>query len=59
VLFDFDALTAVLGPERARLLAGGSYHLANRADHELGIFPLDEVAAVRMRDVLCVEVCSE
>ena len=59
VLFGLDALTVVLGPDRARLLAGGSYHLTNRADHELRILPLDEVAAVRIGDVLGVEVRGE
>src|SRR5688500_13232611 len=37
VFFGHDALTMVLGPERARLLAGGLYHLPNRVDHELGL----------------------
>ena len=39
VLFGLDALTVVLDPERARLLAGGSYDLTNRGDHKLGFSP--------------------
>ena len=38
-VFGLGALTVVLGPDRARLLAGGSYDLANRADHKLGSPP--------------------
>jgi hypothetical protein len=52
-------LSVVLDPERAPLLAGGSYHLANRVDHKLGVLPLDEVAAVGVGDVLGVEVRGE
>ena len=40
VLFGLDALTVVLDPERARLLAGGSYDLTNRGDHKLMVLPL-------------------
>ena len=40
VLFGLDALTVVLDPERARLLAGGSYDLTNRGAHKLRVLPL-------------------
>jgi hypothetical protein len=33
--------------------------LANRIDHELGLLPLDEVAAVRIGDVLGIEKLGE
>ena len=36
-IFGLGALTP--GTDRARLLAGGSYHLTNRVDHKLGIPP--------------------
>jgi hypothetical protein len=57
--FCLDALTVVLGPERTRHLAGGSYDLTNRIDHELGLLPVDEVAAVRIGRALGVEKRGE
>ena len=33
VFFGLDALTVAPGTDRARLVAGGSYHLTNRVDH--------------------------
>jgi len=54
VLYGLDALSVVLGPERARLLAGGFYDLTNRVDHELRVLPFDEVAVVGIGDVLGV-----
>jgi hypothetical protein len=59
VLYGLDALPVVLDLERARLLAGSSYDLTNRGDHKLRVLPLDEVAAVRIGDVLGVEMRSE
>ena len=54
VFFGLDTLTVAPGADRARLLADGSYHLMNRVDHKPGILPLDEVPAVRVRDVFGV-----
>jgi hypothetical protein len=55
VFFGLDALTVAPGTDRARLLAGGSYHLTNRVDHKPRILSLEEVAAVRVCDVFGVE----
>ena len=57
--FGLDALTVVPGPERARLLASGSYHFPNRVDHKVKILSLDVVAAVRVRYVLGVDMRGE
>jgi hypothetical protein len=54
VLYGLDALSVVLGPERARLLAGGFYDLTNRVDHEFRVLPFDEVAVGGIGDVLGV-----
>ena len=51
MLFSLDALSVVLDPERARFLAGGSYHLTNRLDHEPGLLLVYVMAAVRVRNV--------
>jgi hypothetical protein len=51
VLFGLDALTVVLDPERARLLAGGFYDLMNLVNHELGLLLVYVMIAVRLRDV--------
>jgi hypothetical protein len=50
VLFGLDALTVVLGPERASLLAGGSYDLTNLVNHELRLLLMYVMIAVRLRD---------
>jgi signal transduction histidine kinase len=52
VLLRLDALTVVLYPERARLLAGGFYDLTNPISHELRTLLMYIMAAVRFRDVL-------
>jgi hypothetical protein len=51
MLFGLDALTVVLDPERARVLAGGSYDLTNRVDHEPGLLLVYVMAAVRVCNV--------
>jgi hypothetical protein len=51
MLFGLDALTVVLDPERARFLAGGSYDLTNRLDHEPGLLLVCVMAAVRVCNV--------
>jgi hypothetical protein len=48
MLFGLDALTVVLDPERARFLAGGSYDITNRVDHEPGLLLVYVMAAVRV-----------
>jgi hypothetical protein len=51
MLFGLDALTVVLDPERARFLAGGSYDITNRVDHEPGLLLVYVMAAVCVRNV--------
>ena len=51
MLFGLDALPVVLYPERARFLAGGSYDLTNRVDHELGLLLVYVMSATRVCNV--------
>ena len=51
MVFGLDALTVVLYPERARLLAGGFYDLTNPISHELRMLLMYVMVAVRIRNV--------
>ena len=51
MVFGLDALSVVLDPDRARLLAGGFYDLTNPVSHKPRMLLMYVMAAVRIRDV--------